>query len=183
MSKTVIFRPVSRFVEAYICLGSNCDDSKAMLARALHEIACLPSTRLAALSSLYYTEPQDYTEQPWFCNQVARILVERPGKSQWYAKKLLVTLLEIEYRLGRVRDPAIRFGPRKIDLDLLLFGQTTLNAPECTLPHPRMTQRAFVLVPLTELAPGLLIKDRTASQWLEDLDYHLEDKKIFQKPG
>lgn len=182
MSKSLIYCQVSQFVEAYICLGSNCDDSQTMLRQALKEIASLPASRLVACSSIYFTEPQDYTKQPWFSNQVIKILLDRPGNSRWQARNLLAALLDIESRLGRVRDPAIRFGPRKIDIDLLLFGQTVIADPFCTLPHPRMTQRAFVLVPLVELNPDLRLGNRTTSQLLAALDYRQEGKKIFQKP-
>jgi 2-amino-4-hydroxy-6-hydroxymethyldihydropteridine diphosphokinase len=117
----------------------------------------LPGLRLAKRSGLYFTEPQDEPDQPWFVNQVVEVVCDET----WTARKLLAELLRIEVGLGRVRDlgGAGRFGPRPLDLDLLLFGQLILDEPELILPHPRMRLRAFVLVPLAEIAPGLVFPD------------------------
>ena len=92
----------------------------------------------------------------------------------------LAQLLDLEGQLGRVRAAVPRFGPRRIDLDLLLFGQQRLATPFCTVPHPRMFKRAFVLCPLAEIAPDYLIFGKTAEAYLAELDWRREGKKIFQ---
>lgn len=91
-------------------------------------------------------------------------------------------LLTIEARLGRVRsaDPALRFGPRVIDADLLLFGAECSDDAHCLVPHPRLVERAFVLRPLADVAPGVLIDGRTAAWWLARLDCRVEGDRIFQ---
>ena len=95
---------------------------------------------------------------------------------------LLYALLGIEARLGRVRspDPILRFGPRVIDADLLLFGQERSTDPHCIVPHPRLTVRAFALRPLLDVAPQLVVEGLPVSQWLERLDCLVEGDRIFQ---
>lgn len=165
-------------IQAYVCLGSNMGDAEACLARARAELAGLSGVTLGAASSLYRTEPQGKKEQPWFLNQVLRLDCD----DSISAEALLDAMLAKELEMGRVRDAADRFGPRTIDMDLLLFGEEVHEAdPHLFLPHPRMTQRAFVLIPLLELAPDLILPDgRKAAEILEKLDYRLEGRDIFQ---
>lgn len=146
-------------IRAYISLGSNMFDVSVAgksptdnLARAVGELSAAGLAPVA-LSQVYRTEPQGYADQPWFSNQVAEL--NCPATMQ--PEDLLELLLGIERKMGRVRstDPALRFGPRVIDLDILLFGQEVHQDKTLTLPHPRMHERAFVLVPLLELAPDL----------------------------
>ncbi|MBO4314320.1 MAG: 2-amino-4-hydroxy-6-hydroxymethyldihydropteridine diphosphokinase [Desulfovibrio sp.] len=162
----------------FVGLGSNCDGAEEMLLRAEKEIASLPDVAILARSPFYRTEPQGYADQPWFTNAVIRLAVG----GRWDARGLLSSLLAIESRLGRVRskDPALRFGPRAIDLDLLLFGDRHSQDPGCRLPHPRMTERAFVLIPLRDIAPGLTIGGKTVETHLAALAWRKVGDKIFQ---
>ena len=165
-------------LRAYVCLGSNCADAKEMLARARQRVAALPRMRIGAASALYCTEPQDYTDQSWFFNQVIELFPD----ACWTPCSLVDALLDIETDLGRVRstDPALRFGPRAIDVDLLLFGSTRSKDPHCLVPHPRLTQRAFALVPLLDVAPHAVIDGIPASEWLSRLLYKKDGQRIFQ---
>lgn len=159
----------------FICLGSNFPEAEKLLDQALSRISLLPGCHLAAVSSVYLTEPQGFTEQPWFHNQVLGCALERGIMPADFLKQLL----KIETELGRRRS-SLRYGPRSIDIDLLLFDELTSADPFCTLPHPRMLERAFVLVPLREIAPGLAIREMTIEQWLGRLTWRQEGEKIFQ---
>lgn len=162
--------------EAYVSLGSNWHDSDRRLEEAALALASLPHARLAALSPLYRTEPQDDPDQPWFANQAAKM---RLGRA-WTPESFLAALLALEKKLGRRRDPLRRSGPRAIDLDLLLFDDERRDLPECRLPHPRMLRRAFVLAPLRDIAPGLRPGGRSIDAWLGELPWRMEQDKIFQ---
>ncbi len=132
-----------------------------------------------AQSPIYTTEPQgEVKDQPWFKNCVARL---KAASDIWAPEGLLSTLQAVEAQMGRVRGEVVG-GPRVIDLDLLLFGDVEMAGEYLTLPHPRMCERAFVLVPLRDIAPGLVFKDgRTIDQMLMGLDYSLEGRRISQK--
>ncbi len=157
-------------------LGANIGDAAGALVRACQALVALPDLRLDALSSVYRTEPQGFREQPWFHNQVARLLC---GAS-WTPLALLDALLQIEHYLGRERGGP-RFGPRSIDLDLLLFGDCVLQDARLIVPHPRMRERAFVLVPLREIAPDLVFPDgQTLTQAMDRLAYQVEKTAIRQ---
>lgn len=131
---------------AYIGLGSNLGDRMATLRTAVLRLESLG--RIAGISSLYETEPVGYLEQPPFLNAVVALDTElAPGE-------LLSALLRIERDLGRKR--SFPNAPRTLDLDLLLVDDLVLDIPELTLPHPRLHERAFVLVPLAELAPEMV---------------------------
>ncbi|WP_051421847.1 2-amino-4-hydroxy-6-hydroxymethyldihydropteridine diphosphokinase [Cohnella panacarvi] len=131
--------------EAYVALGANLGDREASLRGALSKLASESGIELHAISRVYETAPVGYKDQPSFLNLVAKVGTQRTPL------ELLRRLLGIEQEMGRVRD--VRFGPRIIDLDLLLVGETSMNTPELTLPHPRMGERAFVLVPLRDVWP------------------------------
>lgn len=165
-------------LKAYVCLGSNCAQAEDMLARARQGLAALPHMRTGAASPLYCTEPQDYADQSWFFNQVVELFPD----DCWTPCSLVDALLELEADLGRVRsaDPALRFGPRAIDADLLLFGQARSDNPHCLVPHPRLTQRAFALVPLLDVAPHAIIDGVPAAKWLSRLQYKKDGQRIFQ---
>ncbi len=135
-------------MKAYIGLGSNLGERESMIRLALDDLARLPSTRLIRASSLYDTEPVGDVDQPNFLNAVA--LVE----TDLSARQLLWNLLLIERRLGRVRTRP--WGPRAIDLDLLLYGDQVVDEADLKVPHPELTRRTFVLVPLVELDPLLV---------------------------
>ena len=135
---------------AYVGVGSNLDDPELQVRRALQELSQLPQTRLVLHSSLYGSHPWGLKDQPDFVNAVAGLLTQLP------VRNFFELLGALEVQLGRV-PAAIRYGPRRIDLDLLLFDQMRLQTPELTLPHPGVVSRSFVLYPLHEVAPELRI--------------------------
>lgn len=128
----------------YLSLGSNVGEREVNLRAA---IAALGSAgvRVLTVSSLYETEPVDFLEQAWFLNCVVR------GETETPALELLRALRELEAQLGSKK--LVAKGPRLIDVDILLYGQETIDTPELQVPHPRMHLRRFVLVPLAEIAP------------------------------
>jgi 2-amino-4-hydroxy-6-hydroxymethyldihydropteridine diphosphokinase len=134
-------------MKTYIGLGSNLGEREAQIRMALDDLARLPASRLIRASSLYDSEPVGEVDQPNFLNAVAEL------ETELTARQLLWNLLLIERRLGRVRTQ--RWGPRSIDLDLLLFGSLVVDEPDLQVPHPELTKRSFVLVPLVELDPLL----------------------------
>jgi 2-amino-4-hydroxy-6-hydroxymethyldihydropteridine diphosphokinase len=136
---------------AYVALGSNLGDRMANLAAALGALDAIPGTRVIAVSSAYETEPWGGVEQPRYANAVAALDVAGD------ARALLQGCKAIERDLGRV--PGVRFGPRSIDLDVLLFGDQTIDEPGLTVPHPRMLERDFVVTPLLEIAPHVALPD------------------------
>jgi 2-amino-4-hydroxy-6-hydroxymethyldihydropteridine diphosphokinase len=129
---------------AYVGLGSNLGDREATIRRAADLLGAL------RLSSIRETEPWGYADQPMFLNAVAEL------DTALAPPELLARLLEAERDLGRTRGGP-RYGPRTIDLDLLLYGDVVLEEPGLTVPHPRLHERAFVLEPLFELDPGLVV--------------------------
>lgn len=134
---------------AYVALGANLGDAEGSLRAVMRELAAHPHMRLLKSSSLYRTAPVGLKDQPDFIN--AAIALE----TELEAQALLNELFSIEQRFGRQR--SIPNAPRTLDLDLLLYGEETSNDSTLTLPHPRMHERAFVLAPLAEIAPGLNI--------------------------
>lgn len=133
---------------AFVGLGSNLDNPQRQINVAIAALDELPSTRLSRHSSLYRSVPWGLIDQPDFLNAVAELETDLDAAS------LLANLLELELRLGRRRDGP-RWGPRRIDLDLLAYGDETSLSAGLQLPHPRIGERAFVLMPLAELAPDL----------------------------
>lgn len=151
---------------AAVGLGANLGDAAATLYDAVAALARLPGSTLLRASHLYRTPAWGRTDQPDFINAVA--LVE----TGLAARDLLDALLAIERSFGRVRLDGERWGPRTLDLDLLLYGRASIESHELTVPHPRMRERAFVLVPLAEIAPGLVTGQRlsaVANQAIERL--------------
>ena len=138
-------------VRAFVGLGGNQGDVETTLVEALWAVDALPQTTIQRQSAFYRTPAWGKTDQPAFLNAVVELRTRMP------AQVLLESLLEIEARFGRVRSEAERWGPRVIDLDLLAYGDEVIDQPGLTLPHPRLHERAFVLVPLAEIAPGLVI--------------------------
>ena len=167
---------------AYVCMGSNLGDSEGNLAEARRRIAALPGVRVDAASPVYLTEPQNRRDQPWFANQVLRVLCA----TDMTAPVFLDMLLWVEYEMGRRRDfdpqdLAARFGPRVIDLDLLLFDEERHEDAHLTLPHPRMLERAFVLVPLRDIDPCLTLPGGlTPGEALRSLAHAVEGNRICQ---
>lgn len=147
---------------AFLALGSNIGDKAANLRAAAKAIAALPGTTVIATSSVYRTPPWGKTDQDWFAN--AAIAVE----TTLAPLALLEACLAIEIELGRVRRE--RWGPRVIDIDVLLHGDARLTSERLTLPHPAMAERAFVLIPLREIAPDLAIAGRAIGEVIAGLD-------------
>jgi 2-amino-4-hydroxy-6-hydroxymethyldihydropteridine diphosphokinase len=144
---------------AYVALGANLGDPKATVLAAFAALANLPESRVARCSSLYRTAPVGILSQPDFVNAVALL------ETTLAPEALLDALLDIEARFGRIRRE--RNGPRTLDLDLLLYDDIELDLPRLTLPHPRLHLRAFVLLPLAEVAPDLAIPRRgSLAAWL-----------------
>jgi 2-amino-4-hydroxy-6-hydroxymethyldihydropteridine diphosphokinase len=139
--------------QVYIGLGSNLEDSVAHVRGGIEALGRIERTRREACSSLYRTAPVGRQDQPDFVNAVCRVRTGLP------AGELLRRLLEIERAHGRVRAGAPG-GPRTLDLDLLLYGDSVIHGAELIVPHPRLHERAFVLYPLFELAPALVIPGR-----------------------
>lgn len=156
---------------AYIGLGSNMGDKTANLKRAIEELGKVPGNKVLAVSSFYETEPVGNIEQDWFINAAVKI------ETDLTPRELLEVLLKIEKELGRVRDE--RWGPRTIDLDILLYDDLALNEEGLAIPHPYLHERGFVLVPLSEIAPEVIhpIFKRSIQELLEVL----EDSKKIEK--
>jgi 2-amino-4-hydroxy-6-hydroxymethyldihydropteridine diphosphokinase len=148
--------------KAYVGLGANLGDREATIRRAVELLDATAGIEVAAVSTLRETDPVGYADQPRFLNGAA-VLVTRLGP-----QALLGRLLAVERELGRVRGEGPRFGPRTIDLDLLLYGDEVLDEPGLVVPHPRLADRRFVLEPLHELDPRLRLPDgRRVSELLE----------------
>lgn len=147
--------------EAYLSLGSNIGDKSGNIAAALAQLDG-PGLRIAARSRDYRTAPWGPIEQDWFVNACARL------ETSLAPEEVLARALEVERRMGRVRD--IRWGPRLIDIDLLCMDGVTRETAALTLPHPRMLERTFVLVPLAEIAPDLVVAGHRIADALAALD-------------
>lgn len=146
---------------AYLALGSNLGDRAGYLRAALARIDALPGTRVVAESPVVETPPWGITDQPAFLNMAAEIATTLTPEA------LLDALLAIEADLGRVRHE--RWGPRTIDLDILVYEGETRTDARLTLPHPGLTERRFVLDPLAAIAPDLTVNGKTVRAWLEAL--------------
>lgn len=160
------------WMPAYVGLGSNLQDPVAQLDRALPALGGLPRTRLVVVSAYYRNPPFGPVPQPDFVNAVAGLLTQLPPG------ELLGLLKAIERRHGREPGSGPRWGPRVLDLDLLAQGSQRLSQPALELPHPGIAERNFVLFPLLEIAPGLVVPGlgpvrelarRVASQGLQRL--------------
>ena len=141
-------------VTAYVALGANLEDPIAQVKAGITALATLPRTQLVAQSSLYRTAPVGYADQPDFINAVAAV------ETTLNPRELLAALLAIERHHGRVREFAN--APRTLDLDVLLYGDLRMHEDGLTIPHPRMHERAFVLAPLAEIAPEVVIPGQGA---------------------
>ena len=138
-------------------------DRAGNIACALQKLAELPTIHIVQVSALYETAPVGITEQPDFLNAAAHI------QTTLSPHALLAHILQIEREMGRIR--TVRWGPRPIDIDILAFGNVTIQTPELTVPHPRLTDRAFVLAPLAGIAPHLLLpgQKKTVQELLQML--------------
>jgi 2-amino-4-hydroxy-6-hydroxymethyldihydropteridine diphosphokinase len=145
---------------SFVGLGANLDDPRGSIERALELLHAEPGIEVVAVSTLRETDPVGYHDQPRFLNGAAQL------RTSLAARELLGRLLAIERRLGRVRGEGPRFGPRTIDLDLLLYGDEIVVEPGLQVPHPRLHERRFALEPLAELDPALEIPGRGPVQAL-----------------
>lgn len=136
-----------RRVAVFVALGSNLGDPRARVEQGFAALAALPQSMLRARSRLYRTPPWGIIDQPDFVNAAACL------ETALQPRQLLDALLAIEARAGRVR--GVRNGPRTLDLDLLLYGDQVIATPDLMVPHPRLHERAFVLLPLADIAPEL----------------------------
>jgi 2-amino-4-hydroxy-6-hydroxymethyldihydropteridine diphosphokinase len=145
----------------YLSLGSNVGDRAANLNDAIRRLQALG--KILQVSSLYETEPVEVTAQPWFLNCAVELDTEQTPQ------QLMTVILEIERKMGRKRTQ--EKGPRSIDIDILLFGDSTVEAKGLTIPHPALPERRFVLEPLAEIAPGVRHPGlkRTMSQLRDEL--------------
>ena len=138
---------------AYVGLGANLGDRERTLREAVDALGAGEGIEVVAVSTLRKTEPVGVGQQPRFLNGAAAL------DTTLESRELLDRLLDVEQRFGRVRVPG-EHGPRTLDLDLLLYGDEQIDEPGLTVPHPRLHERRFVLEPLAELAPGLVIPGR-----------------------
>ncbi len=152
---------------AYIGLGGNIGDVHANMQTALEMIHADDNIEVLRISSVYKTPPWGIKNQNWFLNACACL------KTTLTAHELLQVCLEVEKQLKRVRQ--VRWGPRTIDLDILVFGDERIEQEDLQIPHPRMHERAFVIQPMMDLAPELTLQGKTISKWLSQID--IEDIK------
>jgi 2-amino-4-hydroxy-6-hydroxymethyldihydropteridine diphosphokinase len=154
MLKRRPFKPPKESTIAYIGLGANLGERERTIAEALRRIEADDRTSVLRSTVPIETDPVGYEDQPRFLNAAASLTTTRSPR------ELLDLLLEIERDLGRIRGQGPRYGPRTIDLDLLLYGDERIDGDALEVPHPRLHERRFVLEPLAELDPGLIVPGR-----------------------
>ena len=159
--------------ECYVALGSNLDSPTNHIIKAVTELNSLPQTKVILSSSLYRSAPWGMVSQPHFINAVVKL------ETTLCAKNLLEQLLLLEKQHGRERQT--KFGPRTLDCDLLLYQDETIDEPNLTIPHPFMTERVFVLLPLAEIAPELMIQGQSVLTWLSRCDHSQIEKLILSE--
>lgn len=147
---------------AWLGLGGNIGDPVAAMRRALQHIDGRADAQVSRVSPVYRTPPWGLAEQPEFLNAAAEI------RTRLEPEALLDAVLETELQLKRVR--SVRWGPRTIDIDVLAYENIEANSERLTLPHPRMTERAFVMVPLADIAPDLMISGKRVREWAAQAD-------------
>lgn len=157
----------------YLSLGSNLGDRTAHLKTAIEHLCAFGE--VVAVSSFYETEPVEFAAQPWFLNCVVKLDTEK------MPKQLLAGILRLEHEMGRQRKQ--KKGPRTIDLDILLFGNSIIQSPGLTVPHPAMHERRFVLEPLAEIAPEFRhpVLKKTIRELCEELPAGQAVRKVGKK--
>ncbi|WP_400161841.1 2-amino-4-hydroxy-6-hydroxymethyldihydropteridine diphosphokinase [Brevibacillus sp. TJ4] len=161
-------------VTAYLALGSNLGDRADQLKQAIRKLHARPGICIKRVSAIYETDPVGFVEQDAFLNMVIA------AETSLSAEQLLQAALSIEQELGRVR--TVRWGPRTLDIDLLLYGDSCIEQEHLRIPHPEMTKRAFVLIPLQDVWSGetLPVYNHSISHYLSDLP---QDQKGVRKWG
>lgn len=149
--------------DAIVALGSNLGDKAGNISRAIAALTARGDVKLVAASANYRTTPWGNTDQDWFVNAAISVDTTLPPEA------LLARCLDVELQLGRVRSE--KWGPRVIDLDVIVYREVTMSTPDLVLPHPFMTERAFVLRPIADIAPELVVKGRTVREWLTSLPH------------
>lgn len=177
--------PAPRIAIAYLGLGSNMGIREEYLARAVAQLASHPGVKLTRTSSVYQTEPWGYTDQARFLNAVAEVYTALSPE------ELLDAARAVEAAAGRRRE--VRWGPRTLDVDILLYGPAaggveeiarhTVSTDELVIPHPRMWERAFVLVPLAELAPGIRAFGQAVGCGADPPDVGTLARRLSKEPG
>jgi 2-amino-4-hydroxy-6-hydroxymethyldihydropteridine diphosphokinase len=157
--------------DAILALGSNIGDRAHNIEDAIERLTADGSVKLVARSRLYHTAPWGVTDQDWFANACIGV------KTRLSPQALLRHCQAVETDMGRVRTK--RWGPRIIDVDILTYADLKLQEPDLTIPHPRISERAFVLVPLKDIAPDLQIAGASLDSWLSKLD--AGDVQLFEK--
>ena len=147
---------------AVLGLGGNIGDTQSLMVAAIGHLAKNPEIELRAVSALYHTPPWGKTDQPPFLNAAVKI------ETRLSPVALLKTVLGVEQELGRER--AERWGPRTIDIDILVYGTVVVDEPGLRIPHPRLKERAFALAPLVDVLPDAHVSGRQASDWLAESD-------------
>ncbi len=163
---------------AYLCLGSNSGDRLKSVEQAVSLINLAQNVKIIRTSALYETEPWGVKDQNWFINMAVEV------KTDLNAQDLLVKCLNIEKTLGRDREKEQRWGERPIDIDIIFYDKEVINTKLLTVPHPRMHQRAFVLVPLLELIPDFIhpVLNKSVSELYDDLE-NVEDVFLYGTRG
>lgn len=158
----------------YLCLGSNMGDRLGLLQNAVNMFSLLDSCDIIRTSAVYETEPWGYKNQEWFLNVVIEI------KTSLNPEDLLTKCQEIENFLGRDRNCEIRWGERIVDIDILFYGKEIIGTPSLNVPHKRLHKRAFVLVPMLEIAPDFVhpVFNKTVSELYDELE-EVEDVFLF----
>lgn len=148
----------------YLSLGSNKGKREHFLRDALEVLGAHPAIQVTQVSRVYETEPWGKPDQPFFLNQIVQL------QTSLAPERLLKLCQSVEQKVGRL--PSEKWGPREIDIDILLYGDQALNLPDLRVPHPHMHERRFILVPLVEIAPSLRnpISHKTFEQILQELD-------------
>ncbi|QKV17679.1 2-amino-4-hydroxy-6-hydroxymethyldihydropteridine diphosphokinase [Oricola thermophila] len=147
---------VAEPVVAFLGLGGNVGDVADAMRRALERLDSNPECSIGAVSRVFRTPPWGPVEQDWFLNACAEI------ETRLSAPDLLALVLETEIALGRVR--SVRWGPRTLDIDILLYGDAPVSLDNLTIPHPRMSERGFVMVPLADIAPDILVDGQSVRE-------------------
>jgi 2-amino-4-hydroxy-6-hydroxymethyldihydropteridine diphosphokinase len=150
--------------EALLALGGNVGNSRAILDRAVALLCDGQKVRLTARSADYFTPPWGFKYQPPFVNLCIAV------ETTLDPRELLARAQAVELKLGRDRTHEMRYGPRTADIDIIAYDDLAIDEPNLTLPHPRLFERAFVLVPLNEIAPGRVIGGRKVSEALAAVD-------------